>query len=180
MHYRKIGIFCNCKWHFSITVKRRVYHSTCSPRKQWEASHRGLRVNRVVSVVTSPVNVLIFPAELSSLLTPTWELTRYATQTVACEIISLQTAVFLSCLFLAHDCRELKSVFHMFCQVAVPVHVAKILTYPTRVTLANIELMRKLIHNGPDVHPGANFLEQRHNGFKRFLKWVTLVIANVV
>ncbi|KAF6020049.1 POLR3A [Bugula neritina] len=56
-------------------------------------------------------------------------------------------------------------------QVAVPIHVAKILTYPTRVTPANVELMRKLIMNGPDVHPGANFLEQRKTGFKRFLKY---------
>ncbi|XP_067928267.1 DNA-directed RNA polymerase III subunit RPC1-like [Watersipora subatra] len=56
-------------------------------------------------------------------------------------------------------------------QVAVPVHVAKILTYPTKVTPSNIELMRKLIKNGPDVHPGANFLEQRQTSFKRFLKY---------
>ena len=54
--------------------------------------------------------------------------------------------------------------------MAVPIHVAKILTYPTKVTQANIELMRKLIRNGPDKHPGANFLEQRSSGYKRFLK----------
>ena len=52
----------------------------------------------------------------------------------------------------------------------MPVHVARVLTYPTRVTKANIELMRTLIKNGPDIHPGANFLEQRQTGFKRFLK----------
>ena len=59
-----------------------------------------------------------------------------------------------------------------YLQVAIPIHVAKIMTYPTKVTNANIELMRKLIKNGPDTHPGANFLEQRLNGFKRYLKYV--------
>lgn len=52
-------------------------------------------------------------------------------------------------------------------QVAVPVHVAKILTYPEKVNRANLELMRKLVINGTDVHPGANFIEQRDNKFKR-------------
>ena len=46
-------------------------------------------------------------------------------------------------------------------QVAVPVHVAKILTYPERVTRANIHFLRRLVVNGPDIHPGANFLHQR-------------------
>ncbi|XP_016368895.1 DNA-directed RNA polymerase III subunit RPC1-like [Sinocyclocheilus rhinocerous] len=52
-------------------------------------------------------------------------------------------------------------------EVAVPVHVAKILTYPEKVNKANIELMRKLVRNGPDVHPGANFIQQRHMQMKR-------------
>ncbi|XP_061561558.1 DNA-directed RNA polymerase III subunit RPC1 isoform X1 [Phycodurus eques] len=56
-------------------------------------------------------------------------------------------------------------------EVAVPVHVAKILTYPERVNKANLELMRKLVRNGPDVHPGANFIENRRNQMKRFLKY---------
>ncbi|MCI4384647.1 hypothetical protein PGIGA_G00041280 [Pangasianodon gigas] len=56
-------------------------------------------------------------------------------------------------------------------EVAVPVHVAKILTYPEKVTKANMELMRKLVKNGPDVHPGANFIQQRHMQMKRFLKY---------
>ncbi|QQP55000.1 DNA-directed RNA polymerase subunit, partial [Caligus rogercresseyi] len=52
-------------------------------------------------------------------------------------------------------------------QVGVPIYVAKILTYPERVHVANIELMRKLIKNGPDIHPGANFLEfTTPNGLK--------------
>ncbi|XP_035660991.1 DNA-directed RNA polymerase III subunit RPC1-like [Branchiostoma floridae] len=56
-------------------------------------------------------------------------------------------------------------------QVAVPVHVAKILTYPEKVNKANIQLMRRLIVNGCDTHPGANFVESRATGVKRFLKY---------
>ncbi|KAG9345940.1 hypothetical protein JZ751_007755 [Albula glossodonta] len=56
-------------------------------------------------------------------------------------------------------------------EVAVPVHVAKILTYPEKVNKANIDLMRKLVCNGPDLHPGANFIQQRHMQMKRFLKY---------
>lgn len=36
-----------------------------------------------------------------------------------------------------------------------------------QVNKANIELMRKLVKNGPDVHPGANFIQQRHMQMKR-------------
>ncbi|KAM9325606.1 DNA-directed RNA polymerase III subunit RPC1 [Gastrophryne carolinensis] len=56
-------------------------------------------------------------------------------------------------------------------EVAVPVHVARILTFPEKVNPANIHFMRKLVQNGPDVHPGANFLQQRHTSMKRFLKY---------
>nr|CAD7197843.1 unnamed protein product [Timema douglasi] len=56
-------------------------------------------------------------------------------------------------------------------QVGVPVHVAKILTYPERVNKANLSLMKQLVKNGPDVHPGANFVEQRGVAFKKFLKF---------
>ncbi|XP_069719344.1 DNA-directed RNA polymerase III subunit RPC1 isoform X3 [Phaenicophaeus curvirostris] len=56
-------------------------------------------------------------------------------------------------------------------EVAVPIHVAKILTFPEKVNKANIDFMRKLVRNGPDVHPGANFIQQRHTQMKRFLKY---------
>ncbi|KAF2982903.1 hypothetical protein EK904_005838 [Melospiza melodia maxima] len=56
-------------------------------------------------------------------------------------------------------------------EVAVPIHVAKILTFPEKVNKANINFMRKLVCNGPDVHPGANFIQQRHTQMKRFLKY---------
>lgn len=43
-------------------------------------------------------------------------------------------------------------------QVGVPVLVAKVMTYPEKVNRYNIEKLRKLIINGPDVHPGANLI----------------------
>jgi len=49
-------------------------------------------------------------------------------------------------------------------QVAVPIHVAKILTFPQLVTKENIKLMRDLVINGPDKHPGANFVETKSTG----------------
>jgi DNA-directed RNA polymerase III subunit RPC1 len=57
-------------------------------------------------------------------------------------------------------------------QVGVPIHVAKILTFPERVNKANIKLMKELILNGPDKHPGANFVEQRGQAFKKALRFV--------
>ena len=49
-------------------------------------------------------------------------------------------------------------------QVAVPIHVAKVLTFPEKVTKSNIKLMRELVINGPDKHPGANFVETKTTG----------------
>ncbi|KDQ65120.1 hypothetical protein JAAARDRAFT_28779 [Jaapia argillacea MUCL 33604] len=56
-------------------------------------------------------------------------------------------------------------------EVAVPERVSKILTYPERVTNHNIELLRKAVRNGCDVHPGANYVTAGSNGFKKFLKF---------
>ena len=36
-----------------------------------------------------------------------------------------------------------------------------------QVTRANIELMRRLVVNGPEMHPGANFIQQRGQAFKK-------------
>ena len=41
-------------------------------------------------------------------------------------------------------------------QVGVPVHVAKIMTFPECVSRYNIEKLRVRVRNGPDIHPGAN------------------------
>lgn len=43
-------------------------------------------------------------------------------------------------------------------QVGVPKHVAKLLTYPEKVTPHNIQLMRELVKNGPQKYPGANYI----------------------
>lgn len=56
-------------------------------------------------------------------------------------------------------------------QVAVPVHVAKTLTYPETVTRFNIDRLRGYVVNGPDQHPGANFIQNGQGGMKRFLKF---------
>lgn len=57
-------------------------------------------------------------------------------------------------------------------QVAVPVYVAKTLTYPEVVTKFNIEKLRQLVMNGPDQHPGANYVQTGGpNGMKRFLRF---------
>ena len=48
-------------------------------------------------------------------------------------------------------------------EVIVPTLMAKVLTYPERVTSHNIEKLRKLILTGPENHPGANFVESKIN-----------------
>ncbi|MFH4974741.1 hypothetical protein AB6A40_001450 [Gnathostoma spinigerum] len=56
-------------------------------------------------------------------------------------------------------------------QVGVPVHVAKILTFPEIVNDANIERMKRLVRNGDSKHPGANHVIERKTGNKRFLRY---------
>jgi DNA-directed RNA polymerase III subunit RPC1 len=67
-------------------------------------------------------------------------------------------------------------------QVGVPIHVAKILTYPERVHPANLELMRKLVINGNDMHPGANFVESNNKGVKtkKFLKFCNRQVSPLI
>lgn len=56
-------------------------------------------------------------------------------------------------------------------QVGVPVYIAQILTYPERVSQFNIQKLQQFIRNGPDMHPGANFVQQASTGFKKSLKY---------
>ncbi|KAH9999782.1 beta and beta-prime subunits of DNA dependent RNA-polymerase [Russula vinacea] len=56
-------------------------------------------------------------------------------------------------------------------EVAVPERVAKILTYPERVTTFNLDKLRKAVRNGCDRHPGANYVTAGSNGFKKYLKF---------
>ncbi|CAD6948305.1 unnamed protein product, partial [Tilletia laevis] len=57
-------------------------------------------------------------------------------------------------------------------EVAVPERVAKILTYPERAFTHNLDSLKAAIINGCDTHPGANYIINGNNGFKRFLKFV--------
>lgn len=55
-------------------------------------------------------------------------------------------------------------------QVGVPLHVAKTLTFPEVVNNANLDLMRKLVMNGEQAHPGASFVIDKKTGIKKSLK----------
>lgn len=59
----------------------------------------------------------------------------------------------------------------MIHQVGVPDRVAKILTFPERVNSANIQKLRQMIRNGTDVHPGANYVQQKGASFKKYLAY---------
>ncbi|KAK7113132.1 DNA-directed RNA polymerase III subunit RPC1-like [Littorina saxatilis] len=54
-------------------------------------------------------------------------------------------------------------------QVAVPVDVARVMTYPEMVTKTNMELMKQLVRNGRNVHPGADTIQKAESGMKLFL-----------
>jgi DNA-directed RNA polymerase III subunit RPC1 len=54
-------------------------------------------------------------------------------------------------------------------EVAVPDRVAQTLTFPERVTSYNIEKLKAAVRNGPDIHPGANFVSRDAN--KKFLRF---------
>ena len=56
-------------------------------------------------------------------------------------------------------------------EVGVPEYIAKILTFPEMVNKANIEVLRELVINGADTHPGANFIRDSESGNKIFLRY---------
>lgn len=56
-------------------------------------------------------------------------------------------------------------------EVAVPDRVAKVLTYPEKCTRYNRQKLQKLILNGPNVHPGANYVLKQNEVAKRNLKF---------
>ncbi|KAG0652415.1 DNA-directed RNA polymerase III largest subunit [Hyphodiscus hymeniophilus] len=56
-------------------------------------------------------------------------------------------------------------------QVAVPILVAKNLTYPERVQKQNIEKLRICVKNGPNVHPGAQQIMKKDSDHKISLKF---------
>ncbi|KIH46361.1 RNA polymerase Rpb1, domain 2 [Ancylostoma duodenale] len=58
-------------------------------------------------------------------------------------------------------------------EVGIPVHIALTLTFPEVVNQYNIDRMRRLILNGCDSHPGANYVIDRVTGVKRLLKYAS-------
>lgn len=56
-------------------------------------------------------------------------------------------------------------------EVAVPDRVAKVLTYPEKCTRYNRKKLQKLVLNGPDQHPGANYLMKQNEMAKRNLRF---------
>lgn len=57
-------------------------------------------------------------------------------------------------------------------QVAVPILVAKNLTYPERVQRNNIDKLRECVKNGPNIWPGAQqIVKQDEGGYKLSLKF---------
>ena len=53
----------------------------------------------------------------------------------------------------------------------MPERVAKILTFPERVTIHNIARLKQAVLNGVDLHPGANYIISVNDGFKKYLKF---------
>ena len=49
--------------------------------------------------------------------------------------------------------------------------MARILTYPSKVTVHNLEQLRNAVLKGPDGPSGANFVQSASSGFKKFLKY---------
>ncbi|KAI9849940.1 MAG: hypothetical protein M1837_000154 [Sclerophora amabilis] len=56
-------------------------------------------------------------------------------------------------------------------EVAIPVHVAKNLTYPEKVTSYNIRKLQGRVRNGANKWPGANYILKKNSDFKMFLKY---------
>lgn len=56
-------------------------------------------------------------------------------------------------------------------EVAVPDRVAKVLTYPEKVTRYNKRKLQQLIVNGPTIYPGANYLLKKNEDARRNLRY---------
>ncbi|KAK4900819.1 DNA-directed RNA polymerase III subunit C1 (rpo31) [Elasticomyces elasticus] len=57
-------------------------------------------------------------------------------------------------------------------EVAIPIRVATVMTYPERVTTHNLEKLKKCITNGTLKHPGANHVVKGRDGRRIMLKVV--------
>ncbi|WPH01439.1 Hypothetical protein R9X50_00428500 [Acrodontium crateriforme] len=59
-------------------------------------------------------------------------------------------------------------------EVAVPIRVALIMTYPEKVTQHNMEKLRQCVRNGDRKHPGANFVVKGRDNRRIVLKMVAM------
>ena len=55
-------------------------------------------------------------------------------------------------------------------EVGVPLHIARMMTYPEVVSRHNIEKIRECVRNGMNQHPGANFVRFKSGG-TQYLKY---------
>ncbi len=62
-------------------------------------------------------------------------------------------------------------------EIGVPIQIAKELTVPEKVTEQNMEELRKLILNGHDKHPGANYVIRKDGRKKRITDDTKEVLA---
>ncbi|KAH8327289.1 hypothetical protein KR074_009351 [Drosophila pseudoananassae] len=53
-------------------------------------------------------------------------------------------------------------------EIGIPDIFAKKLSYPVPVTEWNVTELRKMVMNGPDVHPGANYIQDK-NGYTTYI-----------
>lgn len=56
-------------------------------------------------------------------------------------------------------------------ELAIPLRMARVLTYPQRVNAHNVDLMRRLVLNGPDCHPGAVSVTFVREGVRKNLQY---------
>lgn len=64
-------------------------------------------------------------------------------------------------------------------QVAIPIHMARILTYPECVSHHNIEKLRQCVRNGPSKYPGARTIGYP-DGSKRFINsWPCFLVCSL-
>lgn len=61
-------------------------------------------------------------------------------------------------------------------EVAIPVHVAKNLTFPEKVSRYNIEKLRACIRRGTNKWPGANYIWKKNTDIKQYLKYGKLSV----
>jgi DNA-directed RNA polymerase I subunit RPA1 len=55
-------------------------------------------------------------------------------------------------------------------EVGLPLRFAKKLTFPEPVTPFNFDSLRQMVINGPEIHPGANYVEDEFGNKKDLLK----------